>query len=65
MVPLLGGLAGFLASGWVFWLCLPDGNRARPFLTPAMEPYVAVAITLGAVMSAGFIILGALNLVAA
>ena len=62
MVQLVGGLAGFSATVWVFWLCLPKHGNVRPFLTPNVEPYIAVGITFGIVLSLAFVILGLVNL---
>jgi hypothetical protein len=47
LYPLLG--AAFLAaSAFTFWAALPVEGKVRPWITPAVEPYLTIGILIGA-----------------
>ena len=47
------GLVVFVASGAAFWWALPKGDKLMPLVGTVWEPYVAIAITMGAILGFG------------
>jgi hypothetical protein len=58
MVGLVAGAAVSLVTALLFWRCLPRNGRRQRFVGTEWEPYIAVAITTGAILGAGFIAMG-------
>jgi hypothetical protein len=50
------GAAILAASAFTFWAALPVEGKVRPWITPKVEPYLTVAILIGAAM--GLFVLG-------
>ena len=55
LYPLLGA-AILAATTFVFWCARPVDGKVRDWITPAMEPYLTVAILMGGVV--GLFLLG-------
>jgi hypothetical protein len=55
---LLGGILGITASAAGAWYALPKNGKVAPFVGTLVEPYVAIAITMGFMLSLGAIIVG-------
>ena len=49
------GVFGLAASLAVFWYCLPKNGKMMPLVGTVWEPYVAIAITMGCILSVGSI----------
>jgi hypothetical protein len=58
MLQLFLGVAILVAAGVAFRMALPVGGRARPWLTPVLEPYVAVAFVASAGVAVVLIVSG-------
>ena len=56
MLYLLLGAGILAASGFAFWSALPVDGKVRDWITPRVEPYVAIAILMAVTM--GFFLLG-------
>ena len=55
LYPLLGA-AILAASAFVFWSALLRDGKVRAWITPAIEPYLTIAILIGA--ATGLFLLG-------
>ena len=53
MFYFIVGLVIFAASAVAFWWALPKGDRLMPLVGTVWEPYVAIAITMGAILGFG------------
>jgi hypothetical protein len=62
MYLLISGLAVFLVTAIVFWLCLPRGGRLHRLVGTEWEPYVAVAFCAGVALSLTMTLSGVLNM---
>ena len=63
MPNLLLDAAIFGATVFVFWSALPKDGKVRPWITPRIEPYVAVGLIAGAAVGAFLIVLGAISII--
>ena len=64
MYTLLLGCIVFGASALVFWFALPVDGQVRPWITPRLEPLVAVAFVLAAGVGAILVVLGVASVLA-
>lgn len=55
---LLVGVLGIAASAAGAWYALPKNGKVAPFVGTVVEPYVAIAITMGFMLSLGAIVAG-------
>jgi hypothetical protein len=53
MYYFAGGLVVFVAAMAAFWWALPKGDKLMPLVGTVWEPYVAIAITMGAILGFG------------
>jgi hypothetical protein len=53
MVYFVVGLLVFVTSIAVFWWALPKGDKLMPLVGTVWEPYVSIAITMGAILGFG------------
>jgi hypothetical protein len=58
MPTLLLGCIVLGATALAFWFALPVGGKVRPWITPRLEPFVAVAIVGAAGVAMILIVLG-------
>jgi hypothetical protein len=58
MYTLLLGCIVLGATALAFWLALPVGGKVRRWITPRLEPLVAVAIVGGAGVGTILVVLG-------
>jgi hypothetical protein len=49
------GVIGLTVSLVAFWYCLPKDGRLMPLVGTMWEPYVAIALTMGSILSFGAI----------
>ena len=56
MLYLLLGTGVLAASGFLLWSARPADGRMRDWITPRVEPYVAIRILMGA--TTGLFLLG-------
>ncbi len=63
MTFLITGILVFAATGAGFWWCLPTAGVVRPIVNTVAEPYLAIAVAGGFVLSLAAIVLGAYDLV--
>lgn len=62
MTYLIAGIAVFLVTAVVFWLCLPRGGKTHRLVGTEFEPYVAVAFTACIALSFTLALSGVLEL---
>jgi hypothetical protein len=64
MLTLGVAIAGIVLSGWLFWAAMPSrSGRAHWFIGTVWEPYIAVLLVCGLVVSLGFLALSIVGLV--
>jgi hypothetical protein len=65
MVLLASGIAVFVVTAVVFWLCLPRGGRMHRFVGTELEPYVGVAFCSAVALACTMILSGLINIMSA
>ena len=60
---LVVGIIGFAASIAAFWYSLPKNGRTMPLVGTIWEPYVAITITMGSILSFGAMAIGIFGLI--
>jgi hypothetical protein len=58
---LLAGIAAFIVTAIVFWMCLPRGGKTHRFVGTELEPYIGVAFCSAIALSFTMILSGAIN----
>jgi hypothetical protein len=56
MIWLWIGILTFAATTGGFWFSLPVNGQVRPFVNTIVEPYVAIALSGGLVISIGSLV---------
>jgi hypothetical protein len=64
MLLLAGGVAVFVLTAVIFWLCLPRGGKTHRFVGTELEPYVGVAFCSAIALSCTMILSGAISIAA-
>ena len=64
MLTLALGCAVLLATTLAFWFALPADGKVRRWITPGLEPLVAVALVLAAGVGVILLILAAASALA-
>lgn len=62
MLSLIVGIAIFLITGAVFWMCLPRGGKTHRLVGTEWEPYVGVAFCTAVALSCTMMLSGVLNM---
>jgi len=62
MFILLLGFAVLGGTGLLFWVSFPKKGKVRRWITPSMEPMVAVVLVLGTGVGGILVVLGAASI---
>ena len=64
MLTLIIGIVTFSVTAWLFWLCLPDGEKRYRFADTEWDSYIGVGFAGGFALSVMAIISGTVALFA-
>jgi hypothetical protein len=64
MFLLISGVAVFVLTAIVFWICLPRGGKTHRFVGTEWEPYVGVAFCSAIALALTMILSAVLNIAA-